>query len=329
MAAAPPGVVPPVAMPPVPVTGPPTWEELFTTPERVFSAPAVPYAVISAALFASADPPDVLLTKLERTALESPVVLALVSDEDPSLVTLLKNPRRFVGSLIRPTPLDGLVFGFSGPDARRLAAVHVPASAFETSAAYNVLDDAGAVRAGLEALPADHAFHPYVNVGTAGMTNSACKRAVLLPTDWHSRLAREFPFGVGLKELYDLFLAPLSAAEAPLYRDVFDWWRHAATRAAAAGARPRSGLQVDTAQALPPAIRGDRDGWAQEQVEALFRPLRAVTPPLSSAAFETGMHLLRTDLAAHHAVREARELAQHADREAREDHRDAPQTFEG
>ena len=61
MAAAPPGVVPPVAAPPVPVTGPPTWEELFATPERVFSAPAVPYAVISAALFASADPPDVLL----------------------------------------------------------------------------------------------------------------------------------------------------------------------------------------------------------------------------------------------------------------------------
>jgi hypothetical protein len=41
------------------------------------------------------------------------------------------------------------------------------------------------------------------------------------------------------------------------------------------------------------------------------------------------MQLLRTDLAAHHAVREARELAQHADREAREDRRDAAQTFEG
>ena len=94
MAAAPPGAVPPVAAPPVPLPGPPTWEELFAAPERVFSAPAVPYAVISAALFASVDPPDVLLTKLERTALESPVVLAFVSDEDPSLVTLLnKNPR--------------------------------------------------------------------------------------------------------------------------------------------------------------------------------------------------------------------------------------------
>jgi hypothetical protein len=99
------------------LSGPPTWEELFDAPERVFSAPAVPYAVVSAALFASGDPPDILLTKLERTALESPVVLALVSDEDPGLVTLLKNPRRFVGSLIHPTPLDGLMFGFSGPDA--------------------------------------------------------------------------------------------------------------------------------------------------------------------------------------------------------------------
>jgi hypothetical protein len=92
------------------------WEELFSAPERVFSAPTVPYAIISAALFTSGDPPDVLLTKLERTALESPVVLALVSDEDPGLVTLLKNPRWFVGSLIHPTPLDGLMFGFSGPD---------------------------------------------------------------------------------------------------------------------------------------------------------------------------------------------------------------------
>ena len=41
------------------------------------------------------------------------------------------------------------------------------------------------------------------------------------------------------------------------------------------------------------------------------------------------MHLLHTDLAMHHAASEARELAQHADREAHEDHRDAPQTFEG
>lgn len=265
MAAAPPGAVPPVASPPVPLPGPPTWEELFAKPKRVFSAPAVPYAVVSAAIFNSVDAPYVLFNKPERTALESPVILALVSDEDPGLITLLKNPCHFVGSLIRPTPLDGLIFGFSGPDARRLAAVHVPATVFENSAAFNVLNDAAAVRAGLKALPADQACHPYVNVDTPGMTNSACKRGLLMPTEWKGRLARDFPYGIGLKALYDLFLAPIPAAEVPLYQDVFTWWRHAATRAAAAGARARSGLQVPTAQALPPAVRGDPDGWAQEQ----------------------------------------------------------------
>jgi hypothetical protein len=43
------------------------------------------------------------------------------------------------------------------------------------------------------------------------------------------------------------------------------------------------------------------------------------------AAFQN----LRTDMAAQHAAREARELAQFTDREAREEHRDAEQTFEG
>jgi hypothetical protein len=92
MAATPPGAVPLVVAPLVPLSTPPTWEELLGAPEKVFSAPAVPYAVVSAALFASGDPPDILLTKLEHTALESPVVLALVSDEDPGLVTAQKPP---------------------------------------------------------------------------------------------------------------------------------------------------------------------------------------------------------------------------------------------
>ena len=330
MAAAPPAAAgPPPVIPPLGQLGPPTWEELFATPGRAFTSPDVPYGLLAAALFNSMDPPEVLLNKLERTALESPVMVALVLDEDPDWITLLKNPRRFVGSLVHPTPLDGLIYGFSGPDARTLAAVHIPAMAFEVSAAYNVLDDAAAIRLGLEGLPADQAYHPYVNVGTPNMTNSACRCSVLLPLEWHAQLSKDHPYGISLKTLYDTFLLPLHATAGHPYIDVVNWWRHAATRAAPAGARARSGLQVSTAQALPPALRANRDGWAQEQVERLFEPLRAVAPPLSSVAFEAGMQLLRTDLATHHAASEARELAQHADREAREDRRDAPQTFEG
>ena len=86
-------------------------------------------------------------------------MVALVSDKDPNWITLLKNPRCFVGSLLQPTALDGLLYSFSGPDAQRLAAVHIPASAFETSAAFNILDDAATIHLGLKNLPADQAFH--------------------------------------------------------------------------------------------------------------------------------------------------------------------------
>ena len=139
MAAAPPAVGPPalVVAPP----GPPSWCELYNSTDRVFSAPIIPYALLSAAFFHLVDPPETLLMKLERTSLESPVMIALMSDEAPDSISLVKNPCRYISSLLNPSVLDGLVYGFTGPNARNLAAVYVPASAFETTAAYNVLDD--------------------------------------------------------------------------------------------------------------------------------------------------------------------------------------------
>ena len=99
--------------------------------------------------------------------------------------------------------------------------------------------------------------------------------------------------------------------------------------AAAASTQACSGLQVSTLQALSPALHANCDGWAQEQVAHILQSLWAAAPPLLSAAFEAGMHLLCTNLATQHAASEARELAQHADQEVHEDHCDAPQTFEG
>ena len=85
-----------------------------------------------------------------------------------------------------------------------------------------------------------------------------------------------------------------------------------------------------TTQLLPPGeLHGARDGWAQEQAKKIFAPLHAMTLPLSSAAFQTGMDQLHSDLAAQHAICEAQELAQHANWEAHEDHCDATQTFKG
>jgi hypothetical protein len=61
--------VPPLApvgpdVPPAPVlpVGPPSWRELFTSADRMFIEPVVDYATLSAALFASADAPNILLS---------------------------------------------------------------------------------------------------------------------------------------------------------------------------------------------------------------------------------------------------------------------------
>ena len=113
------------------------------------------------------------------------------------------------------------------------------------------------------------------------------------------------------------------------YVDTFTWWRHAASRAAGAGARELSGLQVPTAQVLPTAQRASREGWARTEVERILAGLRTLPPPLTDNTFMAAFQNLRTDMAAQHAAREARELAQFADREAREERRDAEQTFEG
>ena len=165
----------------------------------------------------------------------------------------------------------------------------------------------------------DQVYHPYVTAGTPNMMNSTCRHSVLLPIEWHTQLSKDHPYGISLKALYDTFLLPLHATAGHPYIDVVNWWRHATTRTMPAGARGCLGLQVSMAQALLPALRANHDGWTQEQIEHLFKPLRAVAPPHSSAAFEAGMQLLRTDLATHHAASEARELAQHTDQEVQED----------
>ena len=78
MAAIPPAATGPLAAAPQEVLpGPPTWEELFATVDWVFTLPAVPCGMLLATIFNSADPMEMLLNKLEWTALESPVAVAL------------------------------------------------------------------------------------------------------------------------------------------------------------------------------------------------------------------------------------------------------------
>ena len=133
MAAMPPAAGPPAAVP-VPPPGLPSWCKLYGSTNHAFAALDMPYAILSATLFNSMDPLDTLLTRLERTLLESSVIVALILDEALDVISLLKNPCQYVGSLLNPSTLDRLVYGFTGPNAHNLAVVHIPTAAFETTA---------------------------------------------------------------------------------------------------------------------------------------------------------------------------------------------------
>ena len=98
------------------ITALPTWAELFMSLQQVFPDPRGDYAILSASINASTDGPDALLMRVEALAHRSPVMLALISDEEPNQITLLKNPCRYTGSLINPSPVDNLVYGFTGTD---------------------------------------------------------------------------------------------------------------------------------------------------------------------------------------------------------------------
>ena len=94
----------------------PTWAELFISPQQVFPDPRVDYTILLASINASADGPDALLMRVEALAPHSSVMLALISNEEPNQITLLKNPCQYTGSLINPGPVDNLIYGFMGTD---------------------------------------------------------------------------------------------------------------------------------------------------------------------------------------------------------------------
>ena len=81
-------------VPPVPPMGAlavsPTCAELFASPQHVFTDLTVNFMILSASLFTSTDGPESLLLRVEALAHRSPVILALISDEEPNQITLLK-----------------------------------------------------------------------------------------------------------------------------------------------------------------------------------------------------------------------------------------------
>ena len=65
------------------IAGAPTWNDLFANAKHIFIEPVVEFGVLTASLFTSTNTPETLLVKLEALARLFPVVIAMISDEEP------------------------------------------------------------------------------------------------------------------------------------------------------------------------------------------------------------------------------------------------------
>ena len=64
-----------------------TWNQLFVHAKQIFAKPMVEFGVLVASLFMSAEAPKALLAKLEVLAWLSPIMIAMVSNEEPDQIT--------------------------------------------------------------------------------------------------------------------------------------------------------------------------------------------------------------------------------------------------
>ena len=90
--------------------------ELYASADRPYNEPEVDFRVLCSAalLLTTTDAPGIILVGMVKAlAQHSPIIIACMSKEDLEWIMLLKNPCNFAASLMSPSPLDGLVYGFT------------------------------------------------------------------------------------------------------------------------------------------------------------------------------------------------------------------------
>ena len=186
------------AIPTIPAVpaGPPSWHEVYMSANRLYNEPDEDFGVLFAALFATTNAPDFILSKVKaQTCLAHSPIISLISNEDPPARAEDHAPQESTPCHWKPCEsksLDGLVYGFTGAGAMNLVAFQIPASTlFKTSMAYNdVLDDAMAIQVGLDT--------PYLptkpSMPTSVLEQLTCKcMTIILSISWYMDLAGYLP----------------------------------------------------------------------------------------------------------------------------------------
>ena len=244
--------------------------------------------------------PEVRAGILATTA-RSPVVLAIMMDNEPDTIYVVHSPTLYPRNLAAAFPMDDHVVVLAGNDANRLVPIVLPADAFARTANVRCLQVDG-IRG-----PAGHGANPPVvrtgpHAATVADTDAfQVRRAMLLPGEDAGRALNTVPSGQYTHSaFYTTFLeTPLASANAATvakYTPLREWWRAASTNLN--GGTPSVGVvPVATNTIASQMLLAD---WANRVRDLAMARLGHGGPGLSSAAFTTGITELRNTLENNH-----------------------------
>ena len=251
---------------------------------------------------------DLCLARLSTAAVRTPIVLAVLTQDDADNITIVHAPHVYPASLAGPTPMDGHTYAIHGNQDTVLAAVGLAGNSCGRPTPL-VLDDHTVIRAALTAI------NPFVALplAGAGVTAVRVRRVMVLPVEWARRAISVGSFSPAA--FYDEFLAPaIGTGDEALYDEVFTWWRAAATHdAALAPCLSIAGTGLGLAQ------RATLTNWLSRIARLMIDTAIPFTAdPLTNATFAATLTTLTDRMEAHNVATANRELARAAD-----------QTFEG
>jgi len=260
-----------------------TFAALFGQ-DTAFSTPAAPYGSIDAATGPNAVghpvAPDVLAA-VTQLATHSKIVVALVTDEDPRVITMVQLPTQYNRD-VQPTPMDGQVFGFVGPTANSILPIACPEALFEVIQV-ETLNTHAAVYTALTRAPTPSGFTAFVNNGDDGSHQITVRRGLVMPLEWAVQAATAV--SVSAQTFYDTFLQ--SVIGNATYDPAFTWWCAAATRTQAADT---SLVMVNTNQILSFYNRSLLKVWASTTAGTYLSRIDPPTPGPDPGEF--GMFLI-------------------------------------
>lgn len=253
---------------------------------------------------------------LAAASASTPILLALVSAQDPDHIVIVHFPTIYTPNFANPIlNIDNEAFAIFGNTEAEVHPIHLPLDAFARTTVRTSTNPQG-VRA---ALTAANPFHAIVAAGAPNSQDTQVRRVCLLPIDWADRATQSV--AVTPAAFYDTFLAPLvGTPDVGNYVEIFNWWLAASTLVAGNG----SGLLV-ASNNLPPAGYQAVRLMLQNRIKPFFDLMSPPdVDPLTNTAFTNTMGNLLTSFEASRTDATNRETA----RINRERAANAPSTVE-